>query len=139
MTHKRLLPLVLILLFALTGCSSASPANTETSLPTTSRTPQEESATVEEQISSEPSKTELPSSAIETDQEDTVDNTILVAYFSATGTTEQVAQQAAEILGADLYEIVPEEPYTEADLAYYTGGLTRNRMIPMHVPRLLVV
>mgnify|MGYP005793287525 FL=1 len=139
MTHKRLLPLVLILLFALTGCSSASPANTETSLPTTSRTPQEESATVEEQISSEPSKTELPSSAIETDQEDTVDNTILVAYFSATGTTEQVAQQAAEILGADLYEIVPEETYTEADLAYYTGGLTRNRMIPMHVPRLLVV
>ena len=107
MTHKRLLPRVLILLFALTGCSSASPANTETSLPTTSRTPQEESATVEEQISSEPSKTELPSSAIETDQEDTVDNTILVAYFSATGTTEQVAQQAAEILGADLYEIVP--------------------------------
>lgn len=49
-------------------------------------------------------------------------NTILVAYFSATGITEQVAQQAAEILGADLYEIVPEEPYTEADLAYYTGG-----------------
>ena len=49
-------------------------------------------------------------------------NTILVAYFSATGTTEQVAQQAAEVLDADLYEIVPEEPYTEADLAYYTGG-----------------
>lgn len=51
-----------------------------------------------------------------------MENTILVAYFSATGTTEQVAQQAAEILGADIYEIVPEEPYTEADLAYYTGG-----------------
>lgn len=51
-----------------------------------------------------------------------MENTILVAYFSATGTTEQVAQQAAKILGADLYEIVPEDPYTEADLAYYTGG-----------------
>ena len=51
-----------------------------------------------------------------------MDNTILVAYFSATGTTEQVAQQAAEILGADLYEIVPEDPYTEEDLDYYTGG-----------------
>ena len=47
---------------------------------------------------------------------------VLVTYFSATGTTEQVAQQAAEILSADIYEIVPEEPYTEADLAYYTGG-----------------
>ena len=51
-----------------------------------------------------------------------MENTILVAYFSATGTTEQVAQQAADILDADLYEIVPEEPCTEADLAYYTGG-----------------
>lgn len=51
-----------------------------------------------------------------------MENTILVAYFSATGTTEQVAQQAAEILDADLYEIVPEDPYTEEDLAYYTGG-----------------
>ena len=49
-------------------------------------------------------------------------NSILVAYFSATGTTEQIAEQAAEILSADLYEIVPETPYTEADLAYYTGG-----------------
>lgn len=51
-----------------------------------------------------------------------MENTILVAYFSATGTTEQIAQLAAEILGADIYEIVPHEPYTEADLAYYTGG-----------------
>ena len=27
-----------------------------------------------------------------------------------------------EILGADSYQIVPENPYTEADLAYYTNG-----------------
>lgn len=33
-----------------------------------------------------------------------------------------MAEYAAEFLGADLYEIVPEEPYTEADLAYYTNG-----------------
>lgn len=49
-------------------------------------------------------------------------NRILVAYFSATGTTRPLAEYAADILSADLYEIVPEEPYTEADLAYYTGG-----------------
>ena len=122
MTHKRFLPLVLILLLTLAGCSSASPANTETSLPTVSGTQQEESATVEEQTSSEPLETESFSSAIEAEQEDTVDNTILVAYFSANGTTKQVAQQAAEILDADLYEIVPEDPSTEEDLAYYTGG-----------------
>ena len=47
---------------------------------------------------------------------------ILVAYFSATGTTRPLAEYAAEHLHADLYEIVPEQPYTEADLAYYTGG-----------------
>lgn len=46
----------------------------------------------------------------------------LVVYFSATGTTEPLAEYAAEILGADIYEIVPEQPYTEADLAYYTNG-----------------
>lgn len=46
----------------------------------------------------------------------------LVAYFSATGTTERLALEMAEIIGADAYEIVPEQPYTEADLDYYSGG-----------------
>lgn len=45
---------------------------------------------------------------------------ILVAYFSATGTTRPLAEYAAEHLGADIYEITPQEPYTEEDLAYYT-------------------
>ena len=43
---------------------------------------------------------------------------ILVVYFSATGTTRGVAEKLAEGLNADLYEIVPEEPYTDADLNY---------------------
>lgn len=46
----------------------------------------------------------------------------LVAYFSATNTTRPLAEYAADILNADLYEIVPEVPYTDADLAYYTNG-----------------
>ena len=43
---------------------------------------------------------------------------ILVVYFSATGTTKGVAEKLAEGLSADLYEIVPQEPYTDADLNY---------------------
>ncbi len=40
----------------------------------------------------------------------------LVAYFSASGTTAKVAQRLASAVGADLYEIRPETPYTKADL-----------------------
>lgn len=47
---------------------------------------------------------------------------ILVAYFSCTGTTKKLAEYAAETVGGELYEIVPENPYTEEDLAYYTNG-----------------
>ena len=41
---------------------------------------------------------------------------VLVAYFSASGVTKGVAQQLAEVAGADLHEIKPEQPYTDADL-----------------------
>ena len=41
---------------------------------------------------------------------------ILVAYFSATGTTKKVAETMAEKLNCDLYEIKPKVPYTDADL-----------------------
>jgi len=41
---------------------------------------------------------------------------ILVAYFSATGTTGMAATSLAKSIGADTYEIVPEVPYTNADL-----------------------
>ena len=40
----------------------------------------------------------------------------LVAFFSASGTTAKVAKKMAEAIGADLFEIKPEKPYTSADL-----------------------
>ena len=41
---------------------------------------------------------------------------ILVAYFSASGVTAKAAKALASASGADLFEIVPETPYTKADL-----------------------
>lgn len=41
---------------------------------------------------------------------------VLVAYFSATGVTKKLAERLASVMGADLHEIQPETPYTNADL-----------------------
>ena len=41
---------------------------------------------------------------------------ILVAYFSASGVTKGAAEQLAAVTGADLHEIKPAQPYTDADL-----------------------
>ena len=48
--------------------------------------------------------------------ETSMEQKVLVAYFSASGTTKDVAQQLAEVAGADLHEIKLEKPYTDADL-----------------------
>ena len=40
----------------------------------------------------------------------------LVAYFSASGVTAKLAEKLANAIGADAFEIVPEAPYTQADL-----------------------
>lgn len=43
---------------------------------------------------------------------------ILVAYFSATNNTKGVAEKIASELNADLFEIIPKEPYSDEDLNY---------------------
>ena len=40
----------------------------------------------------------------------------LIAVFSASGVTKRVGEEIARIAGGDFFEIVPKEPYTEADL-----------------------
>ena len=61
-------------------------------------------ALAEESVTKEPAAEDEPHSHI------------LIAYFSATGITKGVAEKLQEALNADIYEIVPEEPYTDADL-----------------------
>lgn len=51
---------------------------------------------------------------------------VLVAYFSASGNTERVAQQIASDLGADTFAITPAEPYTSEDLNWNQEGSRVN-------------
>ncbi len=46
----------------------------------------------------------------------------LVAYFSASGVTKRLSENLAGAIGANLFEIVPEKPYTEADLNWQDAG-----------------
>ena len=79
-----------------------------------------ESSTAEfepESEATQPDDTEETEPAPDTDTE-SEGTKVLVVYFSATNTTEGVAEHIANGLNADIYEIVPEDPYTDADLNY---------------------
>lgn len=52
---------------------------------------------------------------------------ILVVYFSNTGNTKRVAQIISEETGGNLWEIIPETPYTSADLNYSDSDCRANR------------
>lgn len=115
-TIAILLSLVMILGLAACGNSAS-----QTEQPSTEDTSVESKADTESAESSgtDTENTDAPESQLEgTNAPDAQESKILVAYFSATGTTEGVAEHIANGLNADIYEIVPEEPYTDADLDY---------------------
>ena len=56
---------------------------------------------------------------------------VLVVYFSATGNTRQVARQIADIAEADICEIVPVKPYSDADLDW-TNQQSRSSVEMSH-------
>ena len=60
----------------------------------------------------------------------------LVTFFSAEGTTAKVAKEFAEKIGADLFEIVPEKPYTAADIRWTNplARCNREQMASKDVP-----
>ena len=55
------------------------------------------------------------------------DTKILVVCFSATGNTKAVAEKIVEVTGADYFEIIPAEPYSEDDLNYNDDNCRANR------------
>lgn len=130
-----------LLFVALLLCSLAACAgeNTPSSSAATLSTADSSS-----EISSEPVAANEPTPTLEPTQEPVsavssepapepdTGTKVLVAYFSATGNTRPLAEYMADGLGADLYEIVPEEPYTDADLDY--GNSNSRTSIEMNDP-----
>ncbi len=119
--RRRVLGLLLVLALAVTACggSAASVGDVQATSGTESPAPLAGENCREEKTG--PEETDPAGDGTEEAGMEHSGKT-LVAYFSATGTTRTLAEYAAELLGADLYEIVPEEPYTDADLDYYSGG-----------------
>lgn len=121
MKKKICIMLSFLLLIIMAGCGSKeTEKGTQSTLPKTDG--QRKQAINDEQEGSGTENQELSEAGSEAEQEFTMETKTLVVYFSATGTTKPLAEYAADILNADLYEIVPEIPYTEEDLAYYTDG-----------------
>lgn len=114
------------LLFSFTACGSSGGSQSAGGQPEVS---EEAVSTQEETDKNSDTEVVEPADTEDESGEETSEESgkVLVAYFSATGTTKALAEYAADALGADLYEIVPEEPYTDEDLDY-SDSSTRATM-----------
>ena len=107
---KKLTALLLsvVLVLGLAACGSANKPASSTTQPETSAPTEQPVTEPSESSSTAPTESE-PETQPETGK-------TLVVYYSASGNTERVAKDIAEAAGADLFEIVPTEPYTDDDL-----------------------
>lgn len=113
--HPKMKRAAVLLSALLLACSATACGRVERETETSYSLPTEESSLSGQGTENPPAVQTRPT---ENDAETEQTNRILVAYFSATNTTEGVAERMAEGLNADLYEIIPQEPYTDADLDY---------------------
>lgn len=98
--------------------STAADTTTEATTAVTETTEAPDTETVEAETTEADSETAA-------DTED--GGKILVVYYSASGHTEEVAIDIADVLGADIFELVPQTPYTDEDLDWTTDGSRVNR------------
>ncbi len=101
--------LSMLMIFTLTACGSSSSGNDTTDTQSVS-----DSTETSAEASAE-ATTEAPEEASAKEPETTGGKT-LVVYYSATGNTEEAASYIAAATGADLFELVPVEPYSDDDL-----------------------
>lgn len=126
MKAKKLLSIFLIGVSAvslLAGCSSGSSSQESASEDTAQADTQEEASEETDQSDTQEAASEDTEEAAgeegqETESSGTADGNVLVVYYSATGNTEGVANTIADIIGGDLFELKPVEPYTDEDLNY---------------------
>lgn len=115
--------LAIVCVAAVSACGSAAGAETSPGTESSSTSEREALKATSLFSGSATTASEQEKAQVGSENKDkTAGGKTLVVYFSATGTTRTLAEYAAEALAADTYEIVPEQPYTQADLAYYTDG-----------------
>lgn len=116
--------LALAMAFSLAACGQPAASSSQSQQPSSSSEASEpvsstESSASSEETSSSSDAASSESSALEqAGQPAEPESTggTLVVYFSASGNTKAVAETLADTLDAELYELVPEQPYTDDDL-----------------------
>lgn len=120
MKAKNLITMVLAGAFSvslLAGCGASKTTESSAASSAAQTEAQSSAADTTEAESSEQAESNTEESAENTaDKTNSETGKTLVVYYSASGNTERVAKAAAEAAGADLFEIVPVEPYTSDDL-----------------------
>ncbi len=116
--------LTIFMLFMVPGCNGSSvPDNSQISQPGASTGADDKT----QETSTPPETSENTTEPTKENQPDSTTGSTLVVYFSCTGNTKAVAEKIADICSADIYEIVPAEPYTSADLNYNDDNCRANR------------
>lgn len=128
---KRIFSLILVCMmtFSLAGCSAGDSRAAESSAAMESGVGRENGAVSESSAAAENDTVAENSLAAETSElpagEASADT--LIIYFSCTGNTKAAAEEIQRQTGADIFEIVPEIPYTAEDLNYNDDDSRANQ------------
>lgn len=106
----------IVVLFS--SCGSVDSENSENTSQTAKSSDKEKIQQTETEINTEESEDEP--------EENSYESQTAVVYFSATGTTAEIAKMIADETESDLFEIVPQIPYSSDDLNYNDDNCRAN-------------